>query len=243
MNKYVFLIPLLLCFNPVFGALDFDGANDRVSNGNGVSNIDTASKTMLVWVNPTTYEINDNISTDGSALTSGNSAFSITMGASTQYRMDYRWSSATGSWLFGSVTTGSWESLSCDYDRSSDANDPNCYENGSLQSETESGTPSGTAKTGIDSISIGENVAGGGDVDAIISHVVIWDVELSSTEHLVLSRGVNPFVIQNDNLQVYYPLNGNNSPENEYAQSALGTVTGAIKATTNPPVELIENYL
>ena len=78
-----------------------------------------------------------------------------------------------------------------------------------------------------------------------LSFCGIWNVALSDNEISILSKGVNPFFLRNDALIAYYPINGNESPESDYVggQNNL-TLTGPpAKAATNPPVELLENYL
>lgn len=80
--------------------------------------------------------------------------------------------------------------------------------------------------------------------DGKIAHAVIWDVELSANEKGALFRGVNPFAIRHSSQKLHWALNGNDSPEGDYnAQTNQGTLTGTTKATTNPPVELLGNYL
>jgi len=76
-----------------------------------------------------------------------------------------------------------------------------------------------------------------------ISFAAVWDIALSNNEELILSHGVCPFVVRNEALRMYCPLDGNDSPEANYASTSTGTVTGTTKFAGNPPVELIENYL
>jgi len=226
-------------------ARDFDGSNDNVTNNNGVSNIDVAVRTIFCWTNI------DSLSSQGgstfytgSEMTGGNSADSITFDdGSNLWQYTYRWSSTSGQWRIGTAVVDVWVSLGCDYDRGSVSNDPNIYRDGVLQSETENTTPAGSAKTGVDSIRFGENVGGGGDYNGQTAHGAIWDIALTASEELALFHGVPAFVVRNESLQMYFPLNGNESPEAEYMQQITGSVAGSAKAATSPNVELLENYL
>ena len=224
-------------------ARDFDQTNDFVSNPNGVSNIDVSIRTVSVWLNPDDVGVTQTNNSTGSALSAGNSADNLSQESGNVWRYGYRWSNTSGQWDFGTVTANGWTCISVDYNRGSVNNDPNCFEDGILQTETEAAMPDGTAKTGVDSVRFGANVAGAQDFDGQIFGGSFWDVALSASEHLALFHGIPAFVIRNESLQYYYPLDGNNSPENEYVQQANGTLNGTIKATTNPPVELLENYL
>jgi len=78
--------------------------------------------------------------------------------------------------------------------------------------------------------------------DGEIAHCAVWTVILTDAEVLILSHGVNPFIVRHEALALYYPLDGNESPEPEYVAQLNGTVSGAIKSTTGPPVESLENY-
>jgi len=73
---------------------------------------------------------------------------------------------------------------------------------------------------------------------------------LSDAKMAALNRGVNPFIMENESIISYHPLYGNGSTgsptEPDYAQGEgtndVGTPSGS-KATTHPPVELLENYI
>jgi len=78
-----------------------------------------------------------------------------------------------------------------------------------------------------------------------LSNIVIWDVVLTNDEQLALASGVNPFAIEPANIKCNCPLDGNDSPENNYATPAdtAAHVGTPVKYVGNPPVELLENYL
>jgi len=94
-------------------------------------------------------------------------------------------------------------------------------------------------------MTMGERPDGSQDYEGDEAEVCVWAAELSTNEVLILSRGVNPFIVQNSNINGYWPLYGNDSPEPQYkGQTDTGTVTGATKSTGwHPPVEQLENFL
>jgi len=77
----------------------------------------------------------------------------------------------------------------------------------------------------------------------LMAHCAIWITAIPDTMRSALANGVNPFAIRNDALVMYAPINGLESPEPDYAGQNNFTVTGTTKGATNPPVELLENYL
>jgi len=78
-----------------------------------------------------------------------------------------------------------------------------------------------------------------------LAYAVIWDTDLSANEDLILFRGVNPFVVRNSNIIYFVTVEGNDSPEPNYAENgATATLTASpTKFNGNPPVELLENNL
>jgi len=81
--------------------------------------------------------------------------------------------------------------------------------------------------------------------DGKLAYATIWDIDLVANDDVILSRGVNPFLIKNSNIIYFVVVEGNDSPEPNYAEpSATATLTATpLKFAGNPPVELLENYL
>jgi len=79
--------------------------------------------------------------------------------------------------------------------------------------------------------------------DGGLAHGSIWTSDLVVSHALALFRGANPFIMDQDDLVFYAPLDGNNSPENEYVSQFNLTLSGTTKFSGNPPVDLLENYL
>ncbi len=109
------------------------------------------------------------------------------------------------------------------------------------------GTASSTFSANFDVISIGRigDSTPGNFMDGELAHGCIWDVTLSQNELDILQRGVNPFIVDNDNLVFYCPVEGNNSPEPDLIAQALKMTVGGtpLKFAGDPPVELLENFL
>ena len=70
---------------------------------------------------------------------------------------------------------------------------------------------------------------------------------MSADKVSAINNGANPFAFSSGvggNLAFYAPVNGNKSPEDNYAgQTTDGDLTGTTKFAGNPPVDLLENYL
>lgn len=106
-------------------------------------------------------------------------------------------------------------------------------------------TGNSTFNSNQDRTSIGRQMRSvpGNPWDGELAYIGFWNVELSDNEILALASGVNPFILRNDALVAYYPVDGNESPEPDYVSQQNMTVNGAVKANVNPPVELLENYI
>ena len=78
-----------------------------------------------------------------------------------------------------------------------------------------------------------------------LAHLIKWDGTFSTSQISALARGANPFIMQTSNKPSYYlPLTGVHSPEIDHSGNGnTGAITGAIQGTTNPPVEMLENFL
>lgn len=108
-------------------------------------------------------------------------------------------------------------------------------------------TTSIAANPEMDNISIGalRRLTPASFTDGDVAHCAIWNVSLRETEDVLpLAHGVSPFVIRNDALVFYAPVDGNLSPEPDYiSQNNLTLGNSPTKATTNPPVEFLGNYM
>lgn len=64
----------------------------------------------------------------------------------------------------------------------------------------------------------------------------VWNVALTAAEIASLAKGVCPLSIRPESLVAYWPMYGNNSPEDDWVGSFDLTITGATKATVHPRI-------
>ena len=83
----------------------------------------------------------------------------------------------------------------------------------------------------------------GGFFSGELKDAAIWNVSLTALNIRTLFRGVNPFAVRPQNRVFFAPLDGLESPEPDYDGQRNLTLTGTAKGSSNPPVELLENYL
>ena len=99
-------------------------------------------------------------------------------------------------------------------------------------------TPSGINRT---SIGVGDGstptfeFAPGGTGD--IAEAAIWNIALSDADVAALAAGASPLLIHPEALVGYWPLLGNNSPENNLlSNTSVLSVQGSLSAAAHPPV-------
>jgi len=237
-------------------ARNFNGTTDKLQDGSPtiLDNIFNSSKTTIFeWVNTETDgegnfgQIIDK--TDGSDASRLRWIHGARGDDGTNYEFDFLkgFTGTQGAWRTTNKdgTLNQWDCSGMEYDGSDVANDAVFFINGTSVSVTKLVTPVGSP--GDDSLrilTIGNNTNAARTFDGSISHVALWSAGLGATKQSALSRGVNPFIMDHDNLLMFVPLGGVNSPESDYKQNATDfTVTGTTKPADNPPVELLENYL
>lgn len=105
---------------------------------------------------------------------------------------------------------------------------------------TGSRTPSGVNRTSIGVVN-GTAVydpfapAGTGD----IAEVAIWNIALSDADVASLATGVSPLLVHPEALVGYWPLIGNNSPENNLlSNTSVMSITGSLSAAAHPRIIL-----
>lgn len=64
----------------------------------------------------------------------------------------------------------------------------------------------------------------------------VWNVALTAGEIAQLAKGLCPLMVRPDALVAYWPLYGNNSPEDDWIGDIDLTITGATKATVHPRI-------
>jgi len=224
-------------------ARTLDGVTDQVQN-TSPTGLSVDHKIVGCWTKT------EMISTATGGLynddDTGGGTFTFSFGVSISFLfLNVGWT-GNGFWRTGNaLNDGVWHFVVCDYDRSLAANDPGLYLDGAIQSFNTDINPSGTARNIQDRYTLGNQGTGGQLFDGDIAWMSVWQgTSLTQNQITALTNGVNPFpILNNSDRLLFLPLHGNNSPENEYIQQATGTLTGTTKADTNPPVELLENYL
>lgn len=219
----------------------FDGVDDKMVTTHDASLAPTAVGTIMLWCNRADeglvheYIIDKEINADG--------LYGIILRPSSFNRADFyvdtsaglKINSHTGAGDAGVKHIGLWWSDADDTSRS--------FLNGTGQDASlGGGTPHDTT---AEDLWYGlQNQTSGNRFTGDLSNVTLWNVKLSDNEVLVLSRGVNPFVMRNSAQAMNQPLWGNQDPEPDY--SGTGNTAAVTTGTTkgpNPPVELLENYL
>jgi hypothetical protein len=230
-------------------ARHFDGANDRIQNTplNSVLAIDSATMTIALWMRLTAGDPAgvETVIVTADGLVSGQSAAVLQVDAPATAgwlpQFAYRWSGAIGTWEADTdiaITTTDWIHYCVTYDRGSTGNNPIIYIDGSSVAFTEDITPSGTARSDVDNIRLGEDAGSATDWEGDLGEVSFWDVILTADEVGALARGVRADGIRRANLRWWTPLEGNDEPEREWAQHGELAVTGTTKSTSHPPIAM-----
>lgn len=153
---------------------------------------------------------------------SSNNVVARTSGASTA-------GSANGT---GSFTSGVWFHAAGVF---SATNSRTSYRDGGNKvTETTSETPSGLNRT---SIGLEDNAAADEPFGGQLGEAAIWNVALSDADILMLSKGFSPLLMHPESLIAYWPLIGNNSPENNLkSNSATMSIVGSLSKAAHPRI-------
>lgn len=210
-------------------ARQFNGTSDVLVDGNPSSLQLTDTFTVHVWMN------NDTASgvqrPCGFTTAGANNGFSMaTNGTGLAFTLH-----GVKDYVGGSFSANTLYSYLITIDSSFDAA---FFLNG-----TATGTDTGTAAGNVNTVDDWHVAKGAAQFwDGMVSENAVWNIVLPTTLITALANGVNPFVIRNDALAFYSPIDGSHSPEAEYTGQNNLTVTGTTKIA-HPPVELLENYL
>jgi len=134
-----------------------------------------------------------------------------------------------GIWRIASnVSFNAWHTLVVIYDADSTANDPAMYLDGG-GTVSEGQAPVGTRLTDVGAnLIIGNRVQEDRTWDGLLAEAAFWNVALTESEALALSKGISPDQIRPASLVAYFTLNGRDSPERNLAPGSVnnGTLTG-----------------
>lgn len=96
--------------------------------------------------------------------------------------------------------------------------------------------------SGINQTTIGVDKPSGGvslPFTGAIAEVGLWNVALSAADMATLALGYTPLQVRPDALVAYWPLLGQNSPENNLLSNADAmSITGSLSAAAHAPVRL-----
>lgn len=225
----------------------FDGTNDNVrSNVSGVSGIDNTAHGLSCWVyvtaNPAGEQVIVDMSTDFSAATNFRTRFSAQPGTGSTVNFQLTVQRATTNYSHLSTNNyalDTWHHLSANINRG-DFSRTVFNVNGALPGGTPT-TGSGTAGTGMDSVSIGESAGATLDFAGTIAEVAIYASGLAANERAGLSKGASPLLIGGTtgsvSLQVYLPLWGfDSTAEQDIRRGLTFTNTGSVQSSVWPPI-------
>jgi len=97
--------------------------------------------------------------------------------------------------------------------------------------------------TDISVLQIGTWPVSGAPYGGKMAEFVLWKTTLTDEQLVALANGVNPFFVTDVKPYFYYPLWGNNSPEEEYINGWNGTLVSAPTKIRHPGIELPENNM
>lgn len=153
----------------------FDPNDNLLSADNAVPGLDVDQKSWGVWIlktvaNPDSiiYGLTANGGTAISQIASANPT-----SAGVRYDFAGTFSTQAGRWRTVDQTLSVRHYLAITYDRSSTSNVPVIYIDGVSVSISEVQPPTGTTSTGEDTLKMGEDGAGTGDLDGTLQNVVI----------------------------------------------------------------------
>lgn len=158
-------------------ARTFDGTNDNLlSANNAVPALDVATKSFGMWVYRTTTGANDSVLLTLTANGGGNQVTLLNHDApvTAGFRQLVQQNNVgNGQWKSDDISINARHYIVVTYDRSSLSNDPTIDVDGAASTVTETLTPSGTIKTGDDTLKMGESAGGVNDMTGQLQHVCI----------------------------------------------------------------------
>ena len=223
-------------------ARDFVAASSdiiTISTHGSINNLATNNFAVFTWANVDTTTSTPRFFTTGDA---GGDRFLLFTDTDENLRHNYSPATPAATESSTTYSLDTWIALLFRYDNL-DSNTPEIYLDGTEVSYSAQGSGSWTGDDSGQNKYMGNASTLNRDYDGQLSNMTIWTNYLTAVEITALSRGVNPFAIRNSNLVGFWSLNGNESPEPEWINQQNGVLTGTSKGATNPPVELIENYL
>lgn len=126
---------------------------------------------------------------------------------------------------------------------SADGTSMSAYNNGVRRSVTNTQTPSG-----LNSTVIGVDYSTGPSISrpflGQLAEAALWNIALSDSDFAMLAAGISPLLVHPEALVAYWPLIGNNSPENNLkSNSATMSITGSLSKSAHPRIYMPKRKL
>ena len=216
-------------------ARNFDGTNDNLLSANdAIAGLDVDQKSWSFWilkpVGNADALIHGITANAGTAITQISSAVPVTSGV--RYDLAQTHSVTTGRWRTDDQTLSVRHHIAITYDRSSTLNVPVMYVDGVSVTANVVNAPVGTPTTGDDTLKMGEDAAGTGDLEGALQNVaiaagVLWDAA-------VVNRAMR-WGRPHGGLLVYHPFWGPKLADEGSAAETL-TATGTTVTAIATPV-------
>lgn len=233
------LLTLFLLFIPSLVLAQgraFDGTGDNLKSAdNAVAGLDVDQKSWGVWILKTVANADAliyGITADGgSPVTQIASANPSSSGV--RYDIAQSFSTTNGRWRTNDQTLSVRHHLAITYDRSATTNDPVMYIDGVSVTVNEAATPVGTTVTGEDTLKMGEDQAGTGDLDGTLAYVAIQAGSLWSAAQVNRAMWWGR---PGGGLLVYHPLVTTKLVDEGSAAETLTATNTTVAAFTTPVV-------
>jgi hypothetical protein len=219
-------------------ARDYDGTDDFGTVSHHAS-WQTAIMTVMIWHYQDVAENASQWGRDNNASSGGDEWVGMITAGQQQWKANGGVSSITST---GTLGTLAWQNVVWSRDGRSSAQ-ADQYLNGSVDgSDSAFSTLEASPTKDLIVGQLGDSF--GNNWDGQLAWLARWDIDLDSTEAAVLARGVCPFILRNDRLTIFVQQWGYASTEMDISGNNNDLViTEAVKGNTNPPVEMLENFL
>lgn len=185
------------------------------------------------WCFPTANATQRDFGIYNSASSPGQNNFSIFLSSSgTVNAQSFAGGASVQATTSTTVTLNAWNHVAGVYASTSSKA---AYLNGGGKGTTSSiAIPSGVNRTRI---GLAGWAAPSSPSNGPIADVAVWNIALSDADVASLAAGVSPLLVHPEALVAYWPLVGNNSPENNFkSNSAVMSITGSLSKAAHPRI-------
>ena len=223
-------------------ARDFDGVNDKIRTTNSIDLAATGAVSLGIWMkNNATNSAFDTLIGEISSGGTGFSTLDMAGVGANFVRMTTNSGGATREALSVTVANDDiWHYVFGEFQDGGSGFIRVYIDDMDTASASNSGS-FGTMNALNDSVEIGNGTNFSRFFEGQLFRGQCWTRILTASERKQAKFGL---LLGDSNHPVFIPIDGNLSPEPNYADPAnTGTLTGTTKPNTNPPVELLENFL